>query len=50
MTVFLDTNVLAYQYDDSVADKQQRAREVFSPRTPPTPSSALRSWSNCMRS
>lgn len=29
MTVFLDTNVLAYQYDDSVADKQQRAREIF---------------------
>lgn len=29
MTVFLDTNVLAYQFDDSFAEKQARARELF---------------------
>lgn len=29
MTVFLDTNVLAYQFDESVAAKQARAREIF---------------------
>ncbi|WP_436700871.1 PIN domain-containing protein [Nocardioides sp. BYT-33-1] len=29
MTVFLDTNVLAYQYDDARPEKQARAREVF---------------------
>ena len=29
MAVFLDTNVLAYQFDSSEPVKQQRAREVF---------------------
>lgn len=29
MRTFLDTNVLAYQFDDSVPEKQARAREVF---------------------
>lgn len=29
MRVFLDTNVLAYQFDDSFAEKQARARELF---------------------
>lgn len=34
MTAFLDTNVIAYQYDDSVPDKQGRAREVFLEQAP----------------
>lgn len=29
MAVFLDTNVLAYQFDDSVPEKQERARALF---------------------
>ncbi|MEP9413229.1 PIN domain-containing protein [Gordonia sp. VNQ95] len=29
MTVFLDTNLLAYQFDDGLPEKQSRAREVF---------------------
>lgn len=29
MTTFLDTNVLAYQFDDGSPEKQARAREVF---------------------
>ncbi|MFW0792313.1 PIN domain-containing protein [Gordonia sp. CPCC 205515] len=29
MTVFLDTNLLAYQFDDSLPAKQSRARELF---------------------
>jgi len=29
VTVFLDTNLLAYQFDDSLPGKQSRAREVF---------------------
>ena len=29
MTVFLDTNVLAYQFDDADPERQIRAREVF---------------------
>lgn len=29
MTIFLDTNLLAYQFDDSLPDKQSRARDVF---------------------
>ncbi|MGV9710790.1 PIN domain-containing protein [Gordonia sp. NPDC003424] len=32
MTVFLDTNLLAYQFDDSFPDKQSRARELFAAR------------------
>ncbi len=29
VTVVLDTNLLAYQFDDSVPDKQSRARDLF---------------------
>lgn len=29
MSVFIDTNILAYQYDASSPDKQARAREIF---------------------
>lgn len=29
MTLFLDTNLIAYQFDDSLPGKQLRAREVF---------------------
>ncbi|MGV9857281.1 PIN domain-containing protein [Gordonia sp. NPDC003425] len=29
MTIFLDTNLIAYQFDDSLPDKQARAREAF---------------------
>lgn len=29
MSVFLDTNVIAYQYDDDTPEKQERAREIF---------------------
>ena len=29
MTAFLDTNLLAYQFDDGAPERQARAREVF---------------------
>ncbi|MGC5248498.1 hypothetical protein ACPXB3_16425 [Gordonia sp. DT219] len=29
VTVFLDTNLIAYQFDDSFPDKQSRARDLF---------------------
>ncbi|MFT3797760.1 PIN domain-containing protein [Microbacterium sp.] len=32
MSVFFDTNVLAYQLDDSQLAKQRRAREIFAER------------------